>query len=36
MAKVKYPDEKGITYPWKTEIIPNYVIPFLMLRERRA
>jgi hypothetical protein len=36
MVKVKYPDEKGITYPWKTEIIPKYVIPFLNAKRAKG
>ena len=34
--KVKYPEIKGHTYPWKTEIIPGYVIPFLNAKRAKG
>ena len=34
--KVKYPQIKGHTYPWKTEIIPNYVLPFIAFKKSQG
>jgi hypothetical protein len=32
----KYSDEKGYMYPWRTEIIPKYVLPFIESKKMRG